>query len=280
MQLDHLPSLKATIHAYGLMADKRLGQHFLLDPSITDRIVQHAGNLAGQHVMEVGPGPGGLTRSILRAKPEMLIAVEKDTRCVAALADIKQVASGIFHIVEADALEFDPTIKMPAPRMIIANLPYNVGTAMLVRWLEMIHVNAAAFTSLTLMFQKEVADRLLAAPNSKTYGRLSVLAQWLCKVEKCVDIPAGAFVPPPKVTSTVVKLMPNITREDTISWETMTRLTGAAFGQRRKMLRQSLKSLGGDAAALLEHVGIKGDRRAEQLSVEEFCQLGKYLQRS
>lgn len=220
-------------------------------------------------VVEVGPGPGGLTRALLATEATGVIAIERDRRFVAALQDVVEAAAGRLTIVEADALEVDPVSLAPAPRAIVANLPYNVATPLLLGWLKRID----AFTGLTLMFQKEVADRLVASPGSKSYGRLSVITQWRARPKVLFNLPAKAFTPPPKVASTVVQITARPDPEPA-DWRTMEAVTAAAFGQRRKMLRQSLKALG-DAEALLAETGLDGTARAEEVPVAGFAALAR-----
>lgn len=267
--LEGLPPLRAVIAEHGLAARKSLGQHFLLDLNVTTRIARSAGPLEGVHVIEIGPGPGGLTRSLLESGAVDVTAVERDQRCLAALAVLEERAKGRLRLVEADALSLDDRTLAPAPRAIVANLPYNIATVLLVRWLERI----ADYTSLTLMLQREVADRLTARPGTKAYGRLSVVAQWRASLVTALHLPARAFTPPPKVDSTVVKLTPRPDPEPA-SWSAMQRVTAAAFGQRRKMLRQSLKSLG-NAEGLAEAIGVPATWRAEQLDVATFAALAR-----
>jgi 16S rRNA (adenine1518-N6/adenine1519-N6)-dimethyltransferase len=267
-----LPSLRDTVARHGLDARKSLGQHFLLDEALCARIAALAGELAGRYVMEVGPGPGGLTRALLATPAERVVAVELDRRAVAALAELAEAHPGRLDILEADALTVDPAALLPAPRRIVANLPYNVATPLLVGWLR----GAAAIEGMTLMFQQEVAERICAAPDTEAYGRLGVLAQWRCRTTFLMRLPPGAFSPPPKVYSAVVGLTPHPEDPGPALFATMERLTAAAFGQRRKMLRGSLKSLG-DAEGLLGAAGIAGDRRAETLSVAEFDRLARLL---
>jgi 16S rRNA (adenine1518-N6/adenine1519-N6)-dimethyltransferase len=275
--IEALPPLREVIAQHRLRAKGTLGQHFLTDLNVTDRIARAAGPLEGCLVYEVGPGPGALTRSLLRAGAAHVIAVERDTRCVAALADLVAAAAGRLTVIEGDALEVDPVALAAEhdglPLKVVANLPYNVGTVLLTNWLG----QAAAFQSLTLMFQKEVAERLIAKPGSKAYGRLSVLTQWLCTVERLFNLPAEAFVPPPKVASSVVRLTPRPEPLAPAEMGTLERVTAAAFGQRRKMVRSSLKSLGGDVAALLAAAGVEPTARAEDLPVEAFCALARTL---
>lgn len=268
-----LPSLKNVIQAHRLTADKGFGQHFLMDPNILERIATAAGAIEIGTTIEVGPGPGGLTRALLAERASRLIAIEIDPRCVAIGREIEAVADGRLTVLEADALEVDILSLGAAPRRIIANLPYNVATPLLTRWLRLVANDTDALACMVLMFQREVADRLTAKPGTKVYGRLGVLTQWLTHAEKLFDLPGGAFTPPPKVTSAVVRLTPNGNAPGDDAFKAMERVTAAAFGQRRKMLRQSLKPLGGDPVPLLESIGIDPTRRAETLSVDEFAKL-------
>lgn len=262
-----LPTIRAVIERYDLRSQRALGQNFLRDLNLTARIVRTAGDLTGTTVIEVGPGPGALTRSILAAGPQRLFAIEKDPRCVAALGELSQVYGDRLTIIEGDALALDPGTLGTRPRRIIANLPYNVATPLLIGWLKRI----STIDGLTLMFQKEVADRLIAPPGTKTYGRLSVVTQWLCEARREFDIPGRAFTPPAKVTSTVVSLVPRATPLAPAAWQWLEKVAAAGFGQRRKMLRASLKPLGLN----LESLGIDGSRRAEQLTVQEFCTIAR-----
>ena len=266
---EELPPLRDVISRFGLDARKKFGQNFLLDLNLTARIARQAGDLSGCTVIEIGPGPGGLTRALLEAGAKQVIAIERDPRCVEAAKDLATHFDGRLKIVEGDALEIDLTTLSDAPRKVVANLPYNVATPMLIGWLRQIR----AYESLTLMFQREVADRLTATPGTKAYGRLSVLTQWLCHAHPDFNIARTAFTPPPKVESTVVTLTP---REEPLAkaeWEKLEKITAAAFGQRRKMLRASLKSLNIN----LEALGIDPTARAETLSVEQFCALAREL---
>jgi 16S rRNA (adenine1518-N6/adenine1519-N6)-dimethyltransferase len=267
------------IARYGLDARRALGQHFLLDLNLTRRIARAAGDLDGRVVIEVGPGPGGLTRALLETDARLVIAIERDRRCVEALTDLQSAYPDRLIIVEADALSLDPaalarerTQEARAPA-IVANLPYNVATPLLIRWLA----QASAYAHLTLMFQKEVADRLIARPRTPAYGRLSVLTQWLTDATRLFDIGPRAFVPPPKVTASVVRLGPRAEPRGEAAFADFERITASAFGQRRKMLRSALKTLGVDVAALLAAADIKPDARAEELSVEQFAALAKVL---
>ncbi|MGE5147384.1 MAG: 16S rRNA (adenine(1518)-N(6)/adenine(1519)-N(6))-dimethyltransferase RsmA [Candidatus Eiseniibacteriota bacterium] len=275
IDLDALPPLREVIARHGLAARHSLGQHFLLDRNLTDRIAREAGPLTGATVIEIGPGPGGLTRSLLATDAAQVVAIERDARCVAALRELEAAAAGRLTLVADDALAVDTAAlcRSGGPCVIVANLPYNIATALLVRWLHRID----AFASLTLMFQKEVADRLTAPPGGKAYGRLSVLTQWLTEPKRLFTVPARAFVPPPKVESAVVRLAPRAAPLAPAAIATLERVTAAAFGQRRKMLRASLKSLGGDTAALIAAAGVTPTARAEDLSVAEFCALARAL---
>jgi len=260
------------IARHGLDARRKLGQHFLLDANLVARIVRQAGALAGRHVVEVGPGPGGLTRAILASEAASVTAVEIDPRAVAAIEELRESDPARLRIVAADALALDLATLVAAPRQVIANLPYNVASPLLVGWLR----QAEAWERLTLMFQQEVGERICAAPDTPAYGRLSVLAQWVGTAEFRLRIPPAAFVPPPKVWSAVVVLTPHAAQPPPALFRAMERLTAAAFGQRRKMLRGSLKPLGGEA--LLARAGIAPERRAETLSVAEFDRLARLLE--
>lgn len=267
-----LPPLREVIRAHGLDAKKSLGQHFLFDLNLTGRIARAAGDLSNGTTIEIGPGPGGLTRALLEAGAARVIGIERDDRAIAIQQEIAAFYPGRLEVVAADALKTDCTLLGTAPRRIVANLPYNISTVLLLRWLA----QAEKFESMTLMFQKEVVDRLAAIPGSKDYGRLTVIAQWHCEVRPLFSLSREAFTPPPKVTSTVVKLIPRSTPLAPARMATLERVTAAAFGQRRKMLRSSLKSLG-PAEALLEAAGLEGTRRAEEISVEGFCALARAL---
>lgn len=255
------------VRDFDLKADKSLGQHFLLDPNLLAAIAARAAPLAGLNVVEIGPGPGGLTRALLDSDAAHVTAVEFDPRAVRAITALAAEAEGRLTVIEADALRQDLTRLVPAPRAVVANLPYNVGTPLLVSWLA----QAGAFSAFTLMFQLEVAERICAAPDTDAYGRLAVLAQWLCETAIVMHIPAAAFAPPPKVDSALVRLIPRPLQPERSQFRAMEKITAAAFGQRRKMLRGALKSLGGEA--LLREADIDPQRRAETLSVEEFVRL-------
>jgi 16S rRNA (adenine1518-N6/adenine1519-N6)-dimethyltransferase len=256
---------------HGLDARRSLGQHFLLDGNLTARIARAAGDLTGRHAIEVGPGPGGLTRALLDTPAADVTVVEVDDRSVAIMHELAQSEGGRLRVVAGDALRMDLTELVPAPRHIVANLPYNIASPLLVGWLR----QGSAWERLTLMFQQEVAERICAAPGTSAYGRLSVLAQWVAEVDIVVRLPPDAFVPPPKVWSAVVGFTPHAEQPPAELFSQMERLTAAAFGQRRKMLRGSLKPLGGEA--LLDRAGIAADRRAETLSVQEFDRLLRLL---
>ncbi|CDZ62708.1 Ribosomal RNA small subunit methyltransferase A [Neorhizobium galegae bv. orientalis] len=274
--LDGLPPLRDVIQRHGLDAKKALGQNFLLDLNLTQKIARSAGPLGDATVFEVGPGPGGLTRAILSLGAKKVIAVERDSRCLPALAEIGEHYPGRLEVIEGDALKTDFAALAPeGPVKIIANLPYNVGTQLLINWLLPAPDQWPPFwESLTLMFQKEVGQRIVADEEDDHYGRLGVLAGWRTDAHMVFDVPPQAFSPPPKVTSTVVHLTP---RSSPLPCDVakLERVTHAAFGQRRKMLRQSVKSLGGEA--LLVKAGIDPARRAETLSVEEFVRLANCL---
>lgn len=273
--IDGLPPLRDVIQRHGLDAKKSLGQNFLFDLNLTQKIARTAGPLEGVTVIEVGPGPGGLTRAILSLGAKKVIAVERDSRCLPVLAEIEAHYPGRLEVIEGDALKTDFEALVPAgePVRIIANLPYNVGTQLLVNWL-LPREWPPFWLSMTLMFQKEVGQRIVAEEGDNHYGRLGVLAGWRTVSEMAFDVPPQAFSPPPKVTSTVVHLLP---KDKPLPCDVakLERVTEAAFGQRRKMLRQSVKSLGGET--LLEQAGIDPTRRAETLSVEEFVTLANCL---
>ena len=265
--------MREIIRRFQLGAKKSLGQNFLLDLNLTRRIARAAAPLDNANIIEIGPGPGGLTRALLLEGASHVTAIERDPRCIAALRELADAFPGRLTIVEGDALAIDAASIAGAPRKIVANLPYNIATPLLIGWLG----DARAYESLTLMFQKEVAERLAAAPGDKAYGRLAVLTQWRCNVKLLFDVPPQAFVPAPKVTSTVVQLLPRAAPLVECDQAALERVTAAAFGQRRKMLRQSLKSLGGNTPALIAAAGAVPTARAEELSVGEFCALAGAL---
>jgi 16S rRNA (adenine1518-N6/adenine1519-N6)-dimethyltransferase len=268
-----LPPLRETIARHELDARKRFGQHFLLDLNLTRRIARAAAPLDDGTTIEIGPGPGGLTRALLLEGAVRVIAIEVDPRALGALAELKAAAEGRLEVIEADALRIDPASLGPAPRRIVANLPYNISTALLVRWLQ----SADALADMVLMFQKEVVDRLVAVPRTKDYGRLSVLSQHVCEVRRLFDIAPSAFVPPPKVTSSVAQLTPRPAGDRLADLAPLERVTAAAFGQRRKMLRGSLSGLFGDPTSILEGLGLSPTARAEELAVADFVRLAGAL---
>ena len=274
MTTDGLPPLREVIAAHGIDAKKSLGQNFLLDLNLTGKIARAAGDLTRCTVIEVGPGPGGLTRALLFSGARRVIAIERDERCLAALAQIAEHHPGRLEVIAGDAMKTDFAALAPGePVRIVANLPYNIGTELLVRWLTTLDW-PPFWSSMTLMFQKEVAERIVAAPGADAYGRLGVLAGWRTQAQIAFDVPRQAFTPPPKVTSSVVHLVPRAAPLPA-ELKRLERVTEAAFGQRRKMLRQSLKRVGGET--LLAEAGIDGTRRAETLSVEEFVRLANGL---
>ncbi|WP_305985019.1 16S rRNA (adenine(1518)-N(6)/adenine(1519)-N(6))-dimethyltransferase RsmA [Roseibium sp. MMSF_3544] len=273
-QIDDLPPLRDVIATHGLQAKKSLGQNFLLDLNLTSRIARSAGDLADCTVLEIGPGPGGLTRALLAAGAKKVVAIEKDSRCLPALVEISDRYPGRLEVIEGDALTLDPVSLIGGGKIrIAANLPYNVGTQLLVNWITT-PTWPPFWSSLTLMFQKEVGERIAAQPGTKAYGRLGVLAGWRCKGGILFDISPKAFTPPPKVTSAVVHLTPNETPLpcELTALETV---TAAAFGQRRKMLRASLKSLSPNAEELIMQAGLKPTARAEEIDIAGFVALAK-----
>jgi len=275
--IDDLPPLREVIRRHGLAAKKSLGQNFLLDLNLTGRIARAAGPLEAATVVEVGPGPGGLTRALLAEGARKVVAIERDERAMAALDEIAQRYPGQLMPVSGDALEFDPRPHLEqGPARVVANLPYNIATPLLLSWLTT-EPWPPWFDRLVLMFQREVAERIVAPPGGKQYGRLSVLTQWRAQARILFDINPSAFVPPPKVTSSVVELVP---RPDPLpcNRRTLERVTEAAFGQRRKMLRQSLKSLGIDPLQLLEATGIEPTARAEEIPIAGFVDLAQALE--
>ncbi len=275
----NLPPLRDVIVRHDLRAKKSLGQNFLLDLNLTAKIARSAGRLEDTTILEIGPGPGGLTRSLLSEGAGHVVAIERDQRCIAALDEVREAFPGRLTIVEADAMKIDeatlPAIKSAFGQVkIVSNLPYNIGTSLLVKWLTLIPWSPW-FQSLTLMFQKEVAERLVADPGSKTYGRLSVLAGWRCHTELAFDVPGRAFTPPPKVTSSIVNLKIRETPKAPADPEALQAVVAAAFGQRRKMVRQSLKSLQIEPAEILSIADIDPTARAENLSIENYCALAR-----
>jgi 16S rRNA (adenine1518-N6/adenine1519-N6)-dimethyltransferase len=273
-----LPPLREVIARHGLSASKALGQNFLLDEQLLDRIAAIPGDLRDKPVLEIGPGPGGLTRALLRAGARVT-AIEMDRRCLPALAELGEAFPGRLRVIEGDALKIDPASLFDEPYAIVANLPYNVGTALFTGWLSGARGSENAWpprwSSLTLMFQEEVARRIVAAPDTPAYGRLAVLAQWRSNAKVAMRVHRSAFTPPPKVMSAIIHVIPAAMPEN-ISARTLERVTEAAFGQRRKMLRQSLKGLPG-ALEALDRLGIDPQRRAETLTVREFVGLAREL---
>lgn len=277
--IDILPSLRETVETHGLMAKKALGQNFLLDRNITDKIIhtslqqQNKIDFSGEYVFEVGPGPGGLTRSVLAHNPEQLTVVEMDERCVAIMEEIQQqVGSDKLKIIIGDALKQDFAAEPKSPKNIVSNLPYNISVPLLVNWLK----NIKSFDSLTLMFQKEVADRICAPTRCKDYGRISILSQLLCKVERLFDINPCCFVPAPKIWSTVVLFRPSDLEIDVQTMNKLEKLTTMAFNQRRKMIRQSLKSIP-DLETKIAPLGINLTMRAEEITPQQYLELAKIL---
>lgn len=273
---DGLPPLKAVIAEHGLAARRALGQHFLLDPAITARIAAAAGDLDGRTVIEIGPGPGGLTRALLAAGAASVVAIERDDRCVAALEDLAERAAGRLIVVAADAIAADEVAlarnagRTP-PLTVVANLPYNIATVLILKWLA----HPSDYADIVVMVQKEVAARLAALPSSAHYGRLSVMVQWRAEVATLFDLAPGAFTPPPKVVSTVVRITPRPVPLCPADAGALEKVVRAAFGQRRKMLRSALNVLGRNSGDLLNTAGIVPTKRAEELSVEDFCRLAR-----
>ena len=271
--LTDLPPLREVISEYNLRAEKSLGQNFLLDQNITDKIVRQAGDLSGVTVIEIGPGPGGLTRSLLKSDVKKVIAIEFDERAVGALQDLKNISDGRLEIIHGDALEENLLEHAETPRKIIANLPYNIATPLLLNWLSQIRDDVRAYDEMILMFQKEVAERITAESGGKTYGRLSVMCQWLCETKKLFDLSPSAFTPPPKVKSSVVRFTPKTLDQDAPTFKAVEKITAAAFGQRRKMIRSSLS----DYVQAIEKLGLNPEKRAEDLRPEDYISLAKSL---
>ena len=273
---DGLPPLREVIAAHGLSARKALGQNFLLDLNLTAKIARRAGNLAACDVLEIGPGPGGLTRALLAEGARRVVAVERDARCLPALAEVAAAYPGRLEVIAGDALAVDPGGRLEPPVRVVANLPYNIGTELLVRWLTP-PAWPPFWTSLTLMFQREVAERIVAGPGSKAYGRLAVLANWRTTPKIVFELPPRTFTPPPSVTSAVVQIERLEAPRFPADAATLMRVTALAFGQRRKMLRSSLRALGPDAGAMLAGAGIAPTERAEQVPLEAFCRLARII---
>lgn len=274
--IDTLPPLRDVIATHGLSARKSLGQNFILDLNLTARIARCAGDLSGSDVLEVGPGPGGLTRGLLAEGARRVLAIEKDPRCLPALEEIKAAYPDRLEIIEGDALGMDVTERLCPPIRIVANLPYNVGTELLTRWLDPPEW-PPFWESLTLMFQREVAERIVAKPGSKAYGRLALLAEWRSDAEIVMDLSPQAFTPPPKVHSAVVHFTALPKPRFPADTKTLQRLVARAFGQRRKMLRASLKGLAPDIEDRLLSAGIQPTDRAETVDLERFCALARSL---
>ncbi|MDA7460461.1 16S rRNA (adenine(1518)-N(6)/adenine(1519)-N(6))-dimethyltransferase RsmA [Planktomarina temperata] len=276
MQIDDLPPLHDVIATHGLDAKKSLGQNFLLDLNLTSKIARLAGDISGHDVLEVGPGPGGLTRGLLAAGARRVVALEKDPRCMAALSEISAAYPGRLDVFNADALEFDMRGQLTGPVRVVANLPYNVGTELLVRWLTPKDW-PPFWSSLTLMFQKEVAERIIAKPGTKAYGRLGILAQWKSTPSVVMELPPEAFTPPPKVHSAVVHLEALAQPRFPAPAGLLSSTVAMAFNQRRKMLRSSLKSAAPDIETALRDAGLEPTARAEEISLEGFCALARRL---
>ena len=272
--IDGLPPLREVIATYDLVAKRQLGQNFLLDLNLTAKIARLAGDLAGSDVLEIGPGPGGLTRGLLVEGARRVVAVEKDPRCIAALQEISAAYPGRLDVVEGDAMQIDMAALLSPPVRIAANLPYNVGTELLIRWLTP-KIWPPFWTSMTLMFQREVALRITAKPGEDHYGRLAILCQWRSDAKIVMHLPPEAFTPAPKVHSAVVHLTLLEAPRFAADAKTLSRVVAAAFGQRRKMLRSSLKPLGGDVEALLKAANIPPTARAEEIELERFCALAR-----
>ena len=277
--IDNLPPLREVIGTHGLSAKKSLGQNFLLDLNLTAKIARQAGDLSECDVLEIGPGPGGLTRGLLAEGARRVLAIEKDQRCLPALAEISDAYPERLEVINGDALAIDPLTHLTPPIRVAANLPYNVGTELLVRWLTPKDW-PPFWQSLTLMFQKEVAERIVAKPGSKAYGRLAILAQWRAEAKIALHLPPGAFTPPPKVSSAVVHLTALETPKFEADAGVLSHVVAAAFNQRRKMLRAALKGVKPDIEDRLVSAGIKPTERAENLSLEAFCALAREVAKS
>jgi 16S rRNA (adenine1518-N6/adenine1519-N6)-dimethyltransferase len=278
-QIDSLPALREVIAANDLSARKSLGQNFLLDLNLTAKIARQAGPLDGCDILEIGPGPGGLTRGLLAEGARFVLAIEKDRRCLTALHQISNAYPERLTVLEGDALSIDPLQYLTPPIKVAANLPYNIGTELLIRWLTPPQW-PPFWTSLTLMFQREVADRIVAQPGSKAYGRLARLAQWRCDPQIVMSLPPEAFTPPPKISSAVVHFTALPAPRFPADPKVLERVIAMAFNQRRKMLRSALKGLGPDIEDRLVAAGLKPTERAEQVSLEGFCNLARQIQRT
>ena len=265
--IDNLPPLKEIVEEFGLRPKKSLGQNFLFDQNITDKIARCAGDISDCTVIEIGAGPGGLTRSLLRAGAKRLIAIEYDERAILALQSLKDASQGRLEIINADALNINLLeIAGSGNKKIVANLPYNVGTVLLTNWLKQIRENKESYISMTLMFQKEVAQRIIAKPSTKHYGRLAIISNWLCNCNRMFDLPPSAFVPPPKVTSSIINLIPKNIDDNNPPFENVEKITKAAFNQRRKMIKSSLK----DYSDIMEILNIDTSKRAENIDIETY----------
>ena len=278
MSLDDLPPLRQVIAQHDLAARKSLGQNFLLDLNLTAKIARQAGDLSNCDVLEIGPGPGGLTRGLLSEGARRVLAVEKDARCLPALEEIASACPGRLQVINADALELDPLDHLTPPIRVAANLPYNIGTELLVRWLTP-KSWPPFWQSLTLMFQREVADRIVAQPGTKAYGRLAVLAQWRCDARVVMTLPPEAFTPPPKISSAVLHLTALPVPRFEADQKVLEAVVAKAFNQRRKMLRAALKGLAPDIEDRLIAAGIKPTDRAETVGLEQFCALARQMQK-
>ena len=278
-QIDSLPALREVIAANDLSARKSLGQNFLLDLNLTAKIARQAGPLDGCDILEIGPGPGGLTRGLLAEGARFVLAIEKDRRCLTALHQISNAYPERLTVLEGDALSIDPLQYLTPPIKVAANLPYNIGTELLIRWLTPPQW-PPFWTSLTLMFQREVADRIVAQPGSKAYGRLALLAQWRCDPQIVMSLPPEAFTPPPKISSAVVHFTALPAPRLPADPKVLELVIAMAFNQRRKMLRSALKGLGPDIEDRLVAAGLKPTERAEQVSLEGFCNLARQIQRT
>ena len=278
-QIDSLPALREVIAANDLSARKSLGQNFLLDLNLTAKIARQAGPLDGCDILEIGPGPGGLTRGLLAEGARFVLAIEKDRRCLTALHQVSNAYPERLTVLEGDALSIDPLQYLTPPIKVAANLPYNIGTELLIRWLTPPQW-PPFWTSLTLMFQREVADRIVAQPGSKAYGRLALLAQWRCDPQIVMSLPPEAFTPPPKISSAVVHFTALPAPRFPADPKVLERVIAMAFNQRRKMLRSALKGLGPDIEDRLVAAGLKPTERAEQVSLEGFCNLARQIQRT
>lgn len=274
--IDRLPPLREVISRHGLQARRSLGQNFLLDANLTDKIVRRAGPVAGHDILEIGPGPGGLTRSLIAAGPRRVVAIEKDERFLPALEEVAVASSGILQVVHGDALNVDPASMVVPPAKIVANLPYNAGTALLAKWLS-VPGWPPPWTSLTLAFQRELAERLVAEPGTKAYGRISILAQWRTTASMVMTIPPSAFVPVPKVATAVVRFDALAEPVQQAQPDLLFRVVKTAFLQRRKMLRSSLKPLTGNVTALLDAAGVSPEARADATSISDYCAIARAL---